>query len=582
MRRAALPARRRARDAAPRVRRARAADTRSARSSASTLSSIRSTGGPDGGGWPFGRTVYRSEVMALLASRRRGARHRLRAARAVRRRRAALRQRGAVRARAGAAGRHRLQSQPDIAADLKRSDAHECEPDEALERLNYFNGQRLAAADSAPSRATTWACAACSTARCIRPASWSASRSSDPKTRRIRPGKHSVIVREGWRSTISAARSSSEDVSVQVMGAPSTTPGVVFGNLLVVSYRETAPSRRTTVRGRAPYKPCSGDLPGARRRASSRMRCSSSSTRGPRTTAARSCSAQIELSKTARSCACCPACASTRCRSKPTTSHPLCLEGEKDIDKANPKFLHFHISDGLPDSVRLYLRGREFTSLYYTEMGEHNHSVTIPDPTISIAHEHKFKGVPKAKHGGAHRHSFWYADPAEGFASIDRHEPDQGKWILKDETQVMGHPIAESGAHSHDLDPLEFDPLADPNITIPIAGTIGDKGANLPVRTNTQHLTLINNLLVRLDSNNITKQICDQLEARDGVGKWLLVAAPNDFRIKGAALNASGGTGEIDLLKLGGVELGLGDHTLEFRIMDTNVGGNLQYNLYVK
>ena len=457
--------------------------------------------------------------------------------------------------------------------------------DPVLERLNYFNGQRLTANDLRAEQGHH-----VGMRRVLNRSLYTAGIvvgldvERAPEDKKDPTWKHRVVVRRGLAfDHFGREIFVPEDVQVLVMGAPSKTPGVVFGNLLVVSYRE---NRRHPAHERCavvtPYKPCSGDMPwGAPTRIAAEWVFDFLDS-WPTDESGMIVLGQIEMNSKCEVVRVMPGVRRYAVPAKPTTSHPLSIEGEKDIDNANPKFLHFHISDGLPDSVRLYLRGREFTSLYYTEMGEHNHSVTIPDPTISIAHEHKFKGVPKAKHGGAHRHSFWYADPAEGFASIDRHEPDQGKWILKDETQVMGHPIAESGAHSHDLDPLEFDPLADPNITIPIAGTIGDKGANLPVRTNTQHLTLINNLVVRLDSNNITKQICDQLEARDGVGKWLLVAAPNDFRIKGAALNASGGTGEIDLLKLGGVELGLGEHALEFRIMDANVGGNLQYNLYVK
>ena len=92
----------------------------------------------------------------------------------------ALRQRRAVRARAGRARPPRSAiEQRRARATLNRSDPHECQPaDEALERLNYFNGQRLAAATSAPSRAITSACGACSTARCIRRASSPDSRSS--------------------------------------------------------------------------------------------------------------------------------------------------------------------------------------------------------------------------------------------------------------------------------------------------------------------------------------------------------------------------------------------------------------------
>ena len=52
---------------------------------------------------------------------------------------------------------------------------------------------------------------------------------------------------------------------------------------------------------------------------------------------------------------------------------PFSFEGEKDIDAVNPKRLRFNIN-GVPASVRLYLWGDRFSTLYYTEMGEHSHS----------------------------------------------------------------------------------------------------------------------------------------------------------------------------------------------------------------
>lgn len=52
---------------------------------------------------------------------------------------------------------------------------------------------------------------------------------------------------------------------------------------------------------------------------------------------------------------------------------PFSFEGEKDIDSKNPKRLRFNI-DGVPASVKLYLWGDRFSTLYYTELGEHSHT----------------------------------------------------------------------------------------------------------------------------------------------------------------------------------------------------------------
>lgn len=51
------------------------------------------------------------------------------------------------------------------------------------------------------------------------------------------------------------------------------------------------------------------------------------------------------------------------------------LEGEKDIDQFNPKRLNFQIVGGPPQSIQLYLWGDQFSSLYYTELGVHDHTL---------------------------------------------------------------------------------------------------------------------------------------------------------------------------------------------------------------
>ena len=82
---------------------------------------------------------------------------------------------------------------------------------------------------------------------------------------------------------------------------------------------------------------------------------------------------------------------------------------------------------------------------------------------------------------------------------------------------------------------------------------------------------------------SITGAICDQLEARPGqAGKWRVIGSggATDVRLNGATLSLPEGTGEIDLLKLG-IEIGIGQHKLEFVVSDADVGGQLQYNLYV-
>jgi hypothetical protein len=60
----------------------------------------------------------------------------------------------------------------------------------------------------------------------------------------------------------------------------------------------------------------------------------------------------------------------------PRQVNPFALEGEKDIDPANPKRLHFQIRGGPPSRVLLYLWAGAISSLFYTELGSHSHKLT--------------------------------------------------------------------------------------------------------------------------------------------------------------------------------------------------------------
>jgi hypothetical protein len=61
--------------------------------------------------------------------------------------------------------------------------------------------------------------------------------------------------------------------------------------------------------------------------------------------------------------------------------HQYALEGERDIDPENPGRIYFHIRGRQPSAVTLYLRAEKFSTLYYTEMGWHGHSISITGST---------------------------------------------------------------------------------------------------------------------------------------------------------------------------------------------------------
>ncbi len=53
------------------------------------------------------------------------------------------------------------------------------------------------------------------------------------------------------------------------------------------------------------------------------------------------------------------------------------LEGERHIDSNNPGRIYFYIRGQEPNSVSLCLRSERFSTLYYTELGQHSHSLTV-------------------------------------------------------------------------------------------------------------------------------------------------------------------------------------------------------------
>ena len=130
-------------------------------------------------------------------------------------------------------------------------------PDEALARLNYFNGQRLAASDFRAEQSHHLAMR-----RALNRSLYSAGIVTGLEVEPDKSDVHRVIVRDGLAfDHLGREIFVPVDVSVHVAGLPSEKPGVVFGNLLAVSYRETSRFRAQNrcVVG-APYKACGGDL----------------------------------------------------------------------------------------------------------------------------------------------------------------------------------------------------------------------------------------------------------------------------------------------------------------------------------
>jgi hypothetical protein len=465
--------------------------------------------------------------------------------------------------------------------------------DDALQRLNYFNGQRLAAADFRAEQGHHLGMR-----RVINRSLYSPgivvglevipAQSNPPDLL----DKHRVVVKHGLAfDNLGREIFLPVDVAVQVMGAPRSAPGVVFGNLLVVSYRET---RRFPAQGQcsigAPFRPCSGEVAwGAPTRivADAVFEFVDS---WPSDESGKIVLSQIELDAKCTVVRTSPGVRRYAVPAKPQTVRPISLEGEKDIafGSGNGKTLHFHIDGGFPEQALVYLRGRHFSELHYTEIGQHHHALLLDTKLIGAvpAHVHHLDLTNvKLNPGGDHRHEIWSASDDGESGSIDYGDADDlTQFRSTGEGGVLGGranmEVKPSGPHAHTIDATTV-PDTKPGGEVPahkhgIDGQSQDTGMLPGLRTGAAY-TYPNHVKVLVDGIDVTVAICQQLSAKQGqAGRWLTLGDGTDTH----ALCTPEGTGAIDLLRLG-YEIGLGPHTLEFRIEKAGGGGLLQYNLYV-
>lgn len=70
------------------------------------------------------------------------------------------------------------------------------------------------------------------------------------------------------------------------------------------------------------------------------------------------------------------------------------LEGHRDVDVRNPQRIYFHVRGRQPSAVTLYLRATQFPSYFYTELGRHDHTITVNVHSATIpAHSHTLSGA---------------------------------------------------------------------------------------------------------------------------------------------------------------------------------------------
>ena len=286
--------------------------------------------------------------------------------------------------------------------------------------------------------------------------------------------------------------------------------------------------------------------------------------------------------------------------------HQYALEGERHIDAANAGRIYFHIRGRQPSAVTLYLRAEKFSSLYYTELGRHNHAIAVNVNSLTIP-THKHTLTLDAATGGT------------GEAGLHAHTIDEirarSTRVVAGNQMIVTAPVDPTGiatadqslsswtnarfniqtkeAHWHAV-PSSTDP--DPQKTLSLSGTgtsdragvsdpayssRGGDAANRPDPINNPiaPLTYVADLQVIIDGKNVSTAVVEQLKDIDQ--NW---QSNGQDRLGNGSANhplADKGSGPIKLDFLS-TELSFleGEHWIELSVKSG--GGRILYNLYVE
>ncbi len=432
-----------------------------------------------------------------------------------------------------------------------------------LARLNYFNGQRLEATDLKTEQSYHL-----DVRRRLTKALFTPGIAAGLEVTKSATSAHGVMVSPG----VAIDNQGREIILLEardllVIGAPAPLEGVAFGNFVAIEYGEdlTAPVLSgCTPRGVQPPR-------GAPSRIVLDPRILFLD-RWPSEESGRIVLAQVELAQN-----CVVSRINTGVRryvaaAKPPATRPITLEGEKDIDSANPKVLHFHVDGDYPSSAQLYLFATRFSSLFYTELGRHDHALDLRtgDTILTLRHSHTAQSS-QTDEAGEHTHDY-YVDDGEQHGGIDVNE-DQVVGRTNTDTSAL----LPAGKHTHNVAGLVLDQaLQDGPHSHAVTGATGNAGVTDAASRAGQALGYVDDLRVVFDGLDVTPQILAQLSAKPGQGgDWAKLGDGTPAH----RLASSDGTGLIDLVQLGVVDLSPGKHELRFVV--ASGGGQLQYNLYL-
>lgn len=287
------------------------------------------------------------------------------------------------------------------------------------------------------------------------------------------------------------------------------------------------------------------------------------------------------------------------------------LEGERHIDKNNPGRIYFHIRGRQPTAVTLYLRAEKFSTLFYTELGQHTHALNIDgnletldaEPALDVnISNHSHASGTLGTHEEDHQHGMNAQCPKsrdhqnKNYFALSWHDfggSDSCQDLLND---IQGS--ITGGRHSHSVTGYtavsgfnyshkhKFTPTG----SIPTAGIsdVTARGGD-PTKPLDKALTYINTLKIGIrkpgkkDFDDLTDDILNQLKANR--------PSDQDWRRLGTGVGvgdplAGLGTGPIKLDFLPDLsfdEVNGGEYVIELSVdKDNDSGGRILYNLYVE
>jgi len=438
----------------------------------------------------------------------------------------------------------------------------------AIERVNYVNGSRLEAADlrleqayhigvrRRLNRALYQAGVAAGLEVTVAP--------DDPHRVVVSPG---VALDEEGREIILL-----DPRTVEVTGIPSTTAGVVYGNYLVIAYAEEPVARFAD--GCGP--------PGARVTWGGPSRVRAEPVLRWRDVLPRPGSGEIVLAQAELDdqCAVRRLVLTVRRWVRPTEPSrvvPVSLEGEKDVDPSNPKLLYFHVRGGTPGSVVLHLRSAPMSTLYYSELGGHTHADGIAVAPVPV-HSHGLGTITLSSVDG-HDHT--------PIISRTEHSAPEDNGITtyhstasnQNLTTRTGLTPTKAGGHTHTVSTGQRT-ADDGGDTPSITRTAAAAGApDLNARAGATR-RFLDGLNVLIDANNVTDLILGFLRGRDGAAAWPRLGIGGDSGGQVDRLAQPQGTGALDLVQLGLIDLGGEEHVIRLELSG-DTGGRVLYNLYV-